>query len=348
MTVVRARLAPEFVEYPDRIPREIYDRAATAYARLVSGRTHAVYRTGSVTVPGISDLDLIVVPMAPRYDDYAYFSTARLPQPLRQPFRHGPFVVPFDAQAILRYSSHRAPVLLSGDDVLARVPAAAAPEDRWSMVLEDYCHYSRYFRQVRREGRAEVRFVLSKVESIRIPALRLHELTGGRPGPTPAPGAALGPELGSLLERGRAIRNAWFDHDGDGKSGRAGGATARARAADAWDVLSGTFDMLEELLRQALGQPAGADLVALAHAFLRGDPVVPDTDPALVRSRQEEVLAYHRSINRFAISGLPVVHCPLHGDELRRTRRPRPPRPVRAVVRLRYRLDRAIRTLFQM
>lgn len=347
MTVVRGALAPEFVRFPTPIPRELYDRAAREYARLVAGRTRSVYRTGRISVAGISDLDLLVVPTRARYDNYAYFSIDRLPPPLRLPFRHGPFVVPPESPTIRRYSSHRAPVLVSGDEVLRRVPPAAAPEDRWSMLLEDYCHYHRYFEQVRRARRADVRFLLSKLGSIRIPVRLLTELVDTGTGATRGARPARDPELTNLLERGRSIRVGWFGPV-PGTNGEMSGRDAcRDLAAEAWEVLSRTFDWLDRSLRRALSQPAAVDLVAVAHAFLRGEAVVPGADPAMVRARQEAILAYSRSMRRFGISGFPVVPCLLHHDEVRRSGPPRPPRPVRAIIRFRYGLDRAIRTLRQ-
>lgn len=319
----------EFEDYPRRFPAHLYEEAANTYASLVSRRVHAVYRTGRVSVPGISDLDLIIVPIGPRYDNFAHFSLRRLPDHLLPAFRHNPFVVPLEHREVMRYSSHNGPRLIHGRDVLTPSRYERSAEDSWSTLLEDYCHYQHFVGNARVTNRVAVRFLLSKLNSIRLPISALEMLTGS---------AGADPETDAGLRRGLELRATWFD----------GAESPASRAVDGWELMNFIFDRFECGLRTALDLAPDADLRAFAHAFLSGEPVIPGLDPGRVRKRQEEVRQYLLRVSALTISSQPVVADTMFRKQtLESCDRHMPPRAVRAAVRLKYMVDGRLRTLLK-
>jgi hypothetical protein len=317
-----------FTDYPRHLSAELYEQATRAYAELIAQRVHALYQTGSITHPGISDLDLIVVPVRPRYDNYAYFSITRLPERLRSVFRHPPFVLPLEARRVVYYTSHLQPRLVHGRDVLPAEPYQALREDRWSMLLEDYCRYHRFVENSIRSDTVSVRFLLSKLGSVRIPLRTLDALAAslGEPGTA----------CDDVLQQGEELRAAWFEN----------GASPQLRAAEAWALLCQLCGRMQRRLRGVLQLREDEDLPEFTRRFLRGERSIPGVDVAAVWRRQLAVRRYYHSLCPLGIQYEPLVPNTLFVDEVRAAwARHWPSFPVRAVVKLEYKLDYALRRL---
>lgn len=318
-----------FTDFPSPLPLELYDEAANAYAGLVRRRTLAVYRTGGISEAGISDLDLIVVPaVGPRYDNYAYFSLDRLPQRLHPVFRHAPFLLPYEVRDVILRSTHDRPVLVQGRDVLQpRGNEQRSDEEGWSMLFGDYPRYRDFVEAALRSGRVHVRYLLSKLTSIRIPFETLDRVAG------PAEPALC---ADAALRWGRHLRAGWF----------ADGAAPPLRASEAWDVLRDLVDRLGRRIREAAAIPDGTETDVFAHAFLQGEPLIPGLDPARVLARQHALLRYHDAACPLNIRYEPLVPRPAAAGEVGDCwQRHRPSKSVRAIVRLQYGVDAALRGL---
>lgn len=105
---------------PASIPTREYETIINSYVSKVKGRSKAIYQTGSSKFPGLSDIDLIVVPKVNLPDNGYYFSKSlRLGDSVIPPFLHEPFILPKEALITIKYTTHHKYKLLWGDDVLS-------------------------------------------------------------------------------------------------------------------------------------------------------------------------------------------------------------------------------------
>jgi hypothetical protein len=316
-----------FVDFPRPLPSALYEEATHAYVKLVSKRTHAIYRTGKIRRPGISDLDIIVVPVGPRYDNGMYFSKRRLPARLRSVFRHEPFVLPLKNTSILRYTTHARPTLVYGRDVIPLQPRHETVGDRWCMLFEDYCLYDGFLRRAEGRDQVSVRFLLSKLTSIRIPFATLNGITNGAGG-------------GMIQYDGdgkrRELLATWFEN----------GASAQAKAREAWDLLRASFDQLTAELVDRLKLQPEQDIGRFGYDFLRGERFIPGVDPDVVRARSLALRRYFESACVLAPRCKTLLPNLLFRDEIRAVQiRNQPPRWLGRLARLRYALDYKARKL---
>jgi hypothetical protein len=128
-----------FTQWPEFYPAEAYERAVREYAERASREisVRAIYQIGSVGVPGISDIDVLVfVDDAPSLMDPAALSVRSLDGASRYLFMHDTFVIPMGLRdEIAAHYRIQDLSLVSGSAVLNRSHALAPPSQALSLAI---------------------------------------------------------------------------------------------------------------------------------------------------------------------------------------------------------------------
>jgi hypothetical protein len=277
---VEAALAPAPASFTRQdaltpVPHAAYAQTLAAYVAAVAPRARAVYQVGRVREDGLSDLDLIFVPGAPRFDDGQFYS-ARLRVPhARRLFPHDARPLPLGARDAIRFTSHADRRLVFGEDVLAGEAPARGPEQDLSLLLEGFLKYERFARGVAREGCTPAERMVSKATSLAYSLALFDRLCGESRAPAYAEA--------SLALRAQLARP---------------GAPRERLLATAWLLFAERLGALERALAKRLPLANGESLAEFAAAFLRGRRDVPGLDTARLAQRREAVQRYHAALAR--------------------------------------------------
>ncbi len=159
-----------FDDMPRPIAKEVYDEAQEVYAKKVADRAIALYRVGNIDFPGLSDIDLLVVPADSHRDNSQFFSVFdRLPRRFHCVFRHPPTVLPQTALDVMQYTSHSQPLLIVGADVLKGRKLLTTREEHWCKILESYCNQDSYLSRCLSAGRTSGARAVAMSSSLRYP-----------------------------------------------------------------------------------------------------------------------------------------------------------------------------------
>jgi hypothetical protein len=260
----------------------LYDEAMTRYAQMVQSRAISVYRLGQVSHPGLSDAKLLVVIDKAHVDNRYFFSALqRLPDRLRAIFLHEPFVLPVWSLRVMRYTTHRAPALLAGRDVLHQFTPCEEPDERWCRVLESFCRYAELAADASATQTLHARPAISAASDLR---WMLAD----------ADGLLTGVDGRSYAARIDALQDRFFQQ-----------ADPEQAVRELWTVFCEQLAHFETRLRDRLHISDGADAVSSARLLLRGDEKcdVFDRDYAFRRAR--DIDGYHHEV---ASLGLPFGH----------------------------------------
>jgi hypothetical protein len=254
-------------------PLSFYGETLAAYVALAAPRARAIYQVGHVRADGLSDLDLIVVPGAPRWDDAQFYSAKlRLPR-ARRLFPHDVRPLPFAARDAIRFTTHADRRLVFGEDVLAGIERSAAREHAWPLLLEGFLKYARFAADCARERSVRAERLVTKATSLAYTLALFDDVSGERSAP---PYAAA-----SLALRGRL--------------GLAGGARPQLLAA-LWELFATQFAALERELAKRLPCAPGEPIAEFARAFLRGERVIPGLRESRLLERRSAIAQYHAEL----------------------------------------------------
>jgi hypothetical protein len=262
-------------------PRALYDESIAAYAALVSSRAIAVYQVGNVRYPGLSDVDLLVVPKAYAADNRYFFSAFhRAPRRSLALYLHEPFVVPPGALDAMRYTTHSRPRLLYGEDILSGLRPIEDRNEPLCRVLESYCSYERFARRTRSSGHLSGRWAIAITSAFRFFLTDFD--------------AAFKTELCAAYALAiDSIRASAFDRP-----------TADA-IVEAWDLFNEHFGDAEHRLRDEIASGTSAEISDAARAILCGDRTFRDLSPDYARTRRATIAHYHDELERL---GFPYGH----------------------------------------
>jgi hypothetical protein len=236
------------VDLPQPAPRELYEEAIARYVKMVRGRAVAVYAVGSVRFPGLSDIDLLVVTDRKDLDGRYYYSALqRLPRRFLRLFLHEPFILPASCAEVMRHTTHYAPQLLSGRDVIRQFPPNDAASERWCRMLESYCSYSMFTERVRTKETLRGRWTIAVTSALRY-------LLGD------AAHVFDGIDVQSYAAELDAIRAAFFESE-----------NPAALIQRAWAHFLHAFEQCDAMLRARLGTHARMETIERARVLLRGD-----------------------------------------------------------------------------
>ena len=188
---------------PTRATHADYDQARSAWLDRARscGALVAVYEIGTVSVPGISDIDfLVVVRDDCDRDACTGLSIRGLGARDQDLFLHDPYVIGEQhVTGFLRFFSPRALVRRAGSDVIPCIPPAT-PMDALPRLGEDYLHYLRYFARLLITRRIDLRWCLPVLSSVKYSVPIETALTGHTPMPHEA----------DVLAHADAIKRDWF------------------------------------------------------------------------------------------------------------------------------------------
>jgi hypothetical protein len=270
------------VDVPQPCNRELYDEATTRYAAMVRSRAIGVHQVGNVSYPGLSDIDLIVVTDHAALDNRFFFSALhRLPERYHRLFLHEPFVLPAWSLRVMRHTTHYAPKLIAGRDVLEAFLPEDEPHERWCRMLESYCAYAAYSSKVRRLRQLKGRETIAVAS-----ALRYLLKDGAYLIPESAD-----PSYGTQLDD---LRRTFFD-DGD--------TVERVRLA--WQIFASAFDRFDASLCTHLRVRDTDEAVQKARALVSGEEACADFDREYAFGRARDIGGYQHEL---ASLGLPFGH----------------------------------------
>jgi hypothetical protein len=196
VTLSNARLT----SFPQRASTSEYDVAAAELESLLSELPGAlaVYRFGSVGVPGISDIDrlLVVQTTGPLPDQWK-----RLSAPTRYLAMHGPFVVDSRTFAYHRWFSDAGPLELAFGTP-TEIKACPYPVYSKALIAAEHLVVTLLkLNKLGTTGRAKVRSLLCELNTVRID-LELADL-----------GREAAPQAWQLVDQVATLRDTWWALD---------------------------------------------------------------------------------------------------------------------------------------
>ncbi|HKU67692.1 MAG TPA: hypothetical protein VJP85_07950 [Candidatus Baltobacteraceae bacterium] len=304
------------VDLPEHATRGLYDEAISRYAAMVKGRAVGVHRVGNVRYPGLSDIDLLVVTEHEGVDNRYFFSALqRLPQRFHRLFLHEPFILPAWSLRVMRYTTHRAPQLVAGRDVLRPYAPNDEPAERWCRMLESYCSYAAFAAKTRTAQMLKGRLTMAVASAFRFLLGDAQLLL---------PHAA----DDSYVNRIEDVRRTFFE----------GGEDRVERVRTAWKIFSGAFDRFDAALQAHVGAASTDEAVSIARARLLGEQQCDDFDRNYAFRRAQDIDGYHQEL---ASLGFPFGHLffvAAHPRAVRRVRQTVLDTLLRNVYRVRRRL----------
>lgn len=304
----------QFTNPPRRLSASLYQEATAAYIARVGSRALAIYRVGAFRHPGLSDIDLLVIPKAARFDNDAWFAARHaLPRHLRAPFRSDPSVVAADGVDVLRFTTHRNRVLLHGADLAESVVCEETLEQRWSMLFERLCQFDRVARQMRSRSRLDLSSLVSKTKSVGYSLVDLDFLTGS------SVSAAFRFDVEDLRER-------FFDM----KTDEAGART--------WQLFERGMAVLDGTLDTALPLSAAQRPSDFGRAFLRGEAQIAGLNQERLSERRSAVARSQQQVRALGFrKGDVFVRTPYAERVAALNRRTLPGLPLRLLADAAYR-----------
>jgi hypothetical protein len=312
--------AVQYTNLPRPLPVSLYERAVDTYVRRVRARALAIYRVGAFRVPGLSDVDLLVVPRTARFDNGLYFAIHHvLPESLRAPFRSDPSILPEGLLEALRYTTHENRRLLHGEDLAAEIACDDAPEQRWSMLFERLCQFDRVGREAEAAGSVDLAGLIAKTKSIGYSLVDVDRLTGS----TRAP---------SFVADVDALRAGFFEIPAQHAGPRVHALFRRG--------LEATVSSLEKHLPLEPGQA----VVDFGRAFLFGEAKIPGLDESALHARRVMVERVQRMTRAYGCKkGDVFMRTPYRERIAALNRQHRPSLPLRVAAELAYRLRARMR-----
>lgn len=271
------------VDLPQQATPEEYEQAVTRYAAMVKGRAIGVHRLGHLTQAGLSDIDLLVVTDHTAVDNRYFFSAfQRLPSRYHRLFLHEPYILPAWSLRVMQYTTHSAPQLAAGRDVIAPYAPAQGSDERWCRTLESYCAYAAFHHDVKTSGVLRGRQTIAAASSLRY---LLADASAVMP---EAADDAYCAQIGALRER-------FFETNADPDE----------KVRTAWDAFSNAFQRVDTLLRERFGTSSTAETVVRARKRLAGEEECAEIDREYAFRRARDIDGYHQEL---ASLGLPFGH----------------------------------------
>lgn len=272
------------IDIPQAASHALYEEAIARYAAMAKSRAVGVHQVGHVRYPGLSDIDLIVVTDHVGVDNRYFFSALqRLPERYHRLFLHEPFVLPAWSLRVLRHTTHYAPKLIAGRDVLSPFrPSDEEPEERWCRMLESYCAYAAFATKNRRAQQLKGRQTMAVSSALRY--LLFDAAT--------TLAQAADEQYVNEIE---ALRRNFFEP----------GSDPVERVRTAWTLFSNAFDRFESVLREHLGTSTTEQTVERARALLCGDETCEHFDRDYAFRRARDIAGYQQEL---ASLGFPYGH----------------------------------------
>jgi hypothetical protein len=163
-------------DLPLLVDWSLYQEATDTYVELSHKYIEALYVFGNVRHPGLSDLDILVVPKDTFLAPLQLHLRERLPRRFDPIIEHEVFVVPRSHLSACGYRLSSKFTLAYGRDVLAGVAEEASVTTRTCEALEAINNMLGYLAQLKRTGVLKAQSCLRVFNSQRYNARRLTDL----------------------------------------------------------------------------------------------------------------------------------------------------------------------------
>ena len=292
---------PEFINFPNRLDRSVYDGAVRHYVDAVGSRASAIYHVGNVRYPGLSDIDLVVVVNRAAWDNNQFFSPyIRLGKRHAALFHHEPRFLPETAVDAITYSScvHASTgpamdqiptvfgsrrTLVHGSDVLGG-RAVDVTNQSWQRcrLLETSFLFARVARELAGERTIDVVKLMSRATGLRYPMRHLHDI------------------LHMSRDRG-------YEKNVDDARERLLDPIAtigekQRIAGDVLALLTAGTHRFEANVRVLFGIGRNESLAPAVMAMLAGRRPTPGVDPDYLAARRAATGRYHEEQSKFCLS----------------------------------------------
>lgn len=157
----------EIVNLPRVIPLSFYQEAIDAFWQKAQEFMVALYRAGNITFPGLSDLDLLVVPKERAFAPLRLDVMHILPMRFHSVLLHNPFIIPQRQLAISRYCVLTNLTLMHGEPILSGEAPAQSLENIACDVLERLYNYSLFWVRQDSLDVLDARFCIAVCSSLR-------------------------------------------------------------------------------------------------------------------------------------------------------------------------------------
>ena len=180
--VTEARIEPRITNLPQILDRSIYQEAVDLYLQESAEYLEALYGFGNQRYPGLSDLDLLVIPKDRYFAPLHLHILGRLPQRFSCILEHEVFVVPESFTVVCRYTHANNVRLLHGRDVLAGITDDIPVAAHVCHELERLYNAHIYARRLRDEQVVDARSSMRVFNAFRFSLQRLEDLRFGEEG----------------------------------------------------------------------------------------------------------------------------------------------------------------------
>ena len=165
---------------PQAVTAEFYQEAIDTFWAESRNFMVSLYRVGNINFPGLSDLDLLVVPKQRPFAPLMLSALRVLPEKFRAILLHDTFIIPQSHLDILRYSALSNLTYMHGEPIVAEQSAGYSNESAACDVLERLYNYSLFWARQDLLGAIDVRFSVAVCSSIRFTINQMASL--GIPG----------------------------------------------------------------------------------------------------------------------------------------------------------------------
>ncbi|MFQ5613086.1 MAG: hypothetical protein ACE5H9_13235 [Anaerolineae bacterium] len=161
---------------PRPLPAALYQEAIAAFWELARGHAVALFTAGNVNFPGLSDLDLVLVPadqaLAPLY----LRAGRRLPPRFQAILHHEPFILPLEHLQVFKYSFLSNVTLRHGPDLLAGVAPDRSISGQICTALEGLFSYLAFLDALKTRRVLDAAYCLPVFSSLRFTIRILADL----------------------------------------------------------------------------------------------------------------------------------------------------------------------------
>lgn len=159
-------------EMPEPIDKTLYDVLVKRFVEQSSGYVQTLYSAGYTNFPGLSDIDLLVIPQKRLLSPLMLRLEKRFPQKFSSIIHHHPFILPEENRDVFRYSFLENLKLVFGRDQIATVVPEHNVTTMCAAIVEGFYSYNRFYETLKSQQQLRARYCVPIFSSFRF-TLRL-------------------------------------------------------------------------------------------------------------------------------------------------------------------------------
>lgn len=161
---------------PSKCDKNIYELCTLYYLSTSKKYIETLYTVGNVNYPGISDLDLIVIPKMNYLAPINLEIFKQTPKIFRHIIHHNPFIVPLSSLKAWKYSPLNKPNLIFGYDFLREINKDNSDSNKIALLLEHLYSYLQYYDKTYKASSINARLSVPIYSSFRFTINYMYEL----------------------------------------------------------------------------------------------------------------------------------------------------------------------------